>query len=200
MTPPSSAERRGQAAVEYVALIGLVALLALAIAVWMPRHVSGTLDTPPTIPAPSVPSVPNTEWLLPTGDDFLPTGVREWLDSLPPLARIGLTWFVTNAGMMREVTDQTMEFLDDPGAALRDFFSAPRVPRPQDMFRTAAARLREARRYVAELRRMDRMDAFTRLSFDFGRLEVKAARTYLFSWRRLLAGISGRRPSGDEAS
>lgn len=172
-----------------MALVGLLALAALAVAVWMPRQVPGTLGQPPPLASPSLPSAapaPDWSWLRPPGG-ATPDDLRDWLDAMPTVTRVLLLPWMVRVGAYAELWDEIAALVTDPRTALRDLV---RLPDVGEMLRSGASGVAGLPGYIAALRHMGAADAASRLAFDFGRFQLRYARRFFLKRARRAA----RRP------
>jgi hypothetical protein len=185
----------GQAALESVALVVLVALLLGVTAAWAVRVVPGGAGPPPVIeraarplaPAPPAVAVPPVAPAPADGDDG-----GAWRRIL----RGGRAVLVLRMqmeerfarGFLGRVRDRAAAVLRAPSSVVPRSPTAL-IPDPVQSVRAALDGVRDGRRYVARLRRMPRREAVLQVTEDVGALT--ADQLIDLATRRLLRRAAG---------
>lgn len=176
----------GQAASELTALVAVIALMVVAVAVWLPAQRLGA--PPPVIPEAARAleddgalrrGLPSLRELLRAGDRNDPfDAIAGWIDHgdgwlrAVPHNRAGLEVL---RGARDELRAELLAALEDPVGYGKDLVRPPSL----DDLRALGSGVGDLPDYVRDLRRMDRDQAVLRIAHDAGRLATRAGLVWL---------------------
>ena len=164
---------RGQATVEYAALVAVVALMLLALAAWLPRNADPPARPPIDVGALATPAPPVSRiepvwrsFRFRWPDDTSPAGLRRWFDRASTPVRSALLGVVFTWSAGQEIAGEARRFADDPAGWVRERGGRPGL---QEL-REVVAGVRALPAWVREVRAMGYRDGSVRVARDLGRL------------------------------